>query len=112
MADPTPPEPMTSALALIQVASLAAYAADEALAVEHVGEQRSVLPFQQGIGRAGNSRRRAHFVRELDGGLLVRHRHQRATDVGDFEQLSEEGRIVGTLIPIGITTASMPAFSK
>ncbi len=82
-----------------QVASLVANAADETLAVEHVGEKRSVLPLQQGIGRAGNSRRRAHLVRELDRGLLVGHRHQRATDVGHFEQLSEEGRIVGTLNP-------------
>jgi hypothetical protein len=105
-------QPLGVAYCLKELASKFTAMPDEALAVEHVRDQTSISSLHQEVGRNRNSGGRTHLIGELDDGHLVRHRHQRTTNVRDLEQFPEETREVGRLDTIGATTASMPDLSK
>ena len=97
MAQPTPPVPTTRTGRARELEFLALQAAREARAVEHVAEQRAVGTTQNGVAGAGDLDGGRHLVEQRDGRDLVRHRHQRAADVGQPEQRFQHRRIVGGL---------------
>ena len=65
---------------------LALQPAREARAVEHVAHQLAVGTYEHGVAGSGDLHGGRHLVEQRDGRDLVRHRHERAANVGQLEQ--------------------------
>ena len=98
MAQPTPPQPTTSARAG-GVETFALDAAHEPGAIEHVAQQAVVGPAQYGVTGSRNLRRRGDLIHQTHGGHLVRHGGQRPANVRELEEIGEDVRKIFNLDP-------------
>lgn len=67
------------------------------LSIEYVSEQRTIWPPQDCIARAGNPDSGRHFIQKPYRCDFVRHRDQRAPDICQLKERTQQIRLVFTL---------------
>ncbi len=78
----------------LRVKPFTTQAQHKSLAIEHVSAQATVSLAADGIAGASDGRRRAQALHQIAGGDFMRHRHQRADDVGHRKQRRNKRGVV------------------